>query len=266
MNLAERQEPAVLQAATAGPRGTAAGLARYRDLYLWMLIPMAIMQAGIFRDYWGDLTDNAWSVHVHYWTATLWYVFLIAQPYYATHGRLERHRTNGIIGFFLAGGVAITALGMLHRDIVNAENAAQMPERFGPFEPWFFYGIAAVEIVMMSAFIYAVIQAILHRRSLEDHAWWLVSTVFIIMMPALGRGMQILWFMVFGVSATGMDMGIYLTTAVIIAMTLWAAKRYGRVRHPATYLAVGVNLFNLLYEPLGKWEWLQHVLRAAIKG
>lgn len=34
-------------------------LERYNDLHLWMIIPMAIMQAGIFLDYWGDLTDNA---------------------------------------------------------------------------------------------------------------------------------------------------------------------------------------------------------------
>ena len=61
-----------------------------------------------------------------------------------------------------------------------------------------------------------------------------------------------------------MDMSLYLTTAVIVAMALWAA-RYARIRHPATYLAVGVNLFNLLYEPLGR-EWLQGVLRAVIKG
>ncbi|HYD38556.1 MAG TPA: hypothetical protein VEA60_13150 [Allosphingosinicella sp.] len=55
------------------------GLERYNDLYLWMIIPMAIMQAGIFRDYWGDRTDNAWAVHIHYWTATLWYVFRLLQ-------------------------------------------------------------------------------------------------------------------------------------------------------------------------------------------
>lgn len=239
---------------------------RYRDLHLWMVIPMAIMQVGIFRDYWGDLTENAWSVHVHYWTATLWYVFLILQPWYATRGRLATHRTNGIVGFFLAGGVAITALSMLHRDIVSAERSAQMREAFGPFEPWFFYGIAAVEIVMMSAFVVAIVQAIRHRHRLEDHAWWLISTVFIIMMPALGRGMQILWFIVFGVGEGGVRYGLYATTGVIIAMTTWAAVRYGRVNHPATRLAVGVNLFNLLYEPLGRWEWLQGVLRSTIKG
>ncbi len=79
---------------------------------------------------------------------------------------------------------------MLHRDIVSAERSAEMRDRFGPFEPWFFYGVAAVEIVMMLAFGYAVIKSIIHRKQLENHAWWLISTVFIIMMPALGRGVQ----------------------------------------------------------------------------
>jgi len=243
------------------------GLDRYNDLYLWMIIPMAIMQIGIFHDYWGDLTENAWAVHIHYWTATLWYLFLILQPYYATHRQFDRHRTNGIIGFFLAGGVALTALSALHRDIANAELSARMRDEFGPFEPWFFYGIAAVEFVMMSAFIFAVIQAIRHRRSLPDHAWWLVSTVFIIMMPALGRGLGVLWALIFGKDDPGqVTYPAYITTAIIIALLYWAAKRYGRVNHPATWLALGANLFNLLFEPLGKWEWLQGVLRMMIKG
>jgi len=243
-----------------------AGLDRYRDLYLWMLIPMAIMQLGIFRDYWGDLTDNAWAVHIHYWTATLWYLFLILQPYYVARRQFERHRTVGIIGFFLAGGVALTALGALHRDIANAELSARLRDQFGPFEPWFFYGIAAVEFVMMSAFIFAVIQAILHRRSVHDHAWWLISSIFIIMMPSLGRGLGVLWAILFGSDDPGqVTYPVYLTTAIIILLLLWAARRNGRFNHPATWLALGTNLFSLLFEPLGKWEWLQGVLTSAIK-
>jgi hypothetical protein len=242
-------------------------LERYRDLYLWMMIPMAVMQIGIFHDYWGDLTENAWAVHVHYWTATLWYVFLILQPYFATNRQFDRHRTYGIIGFFLAGGVAMTALGALHRDIVSADQSALMPDRFGPFEPWFFLGIAAVEIVMMAAFIVAIIQAIRHRRALHDHAWWLVSTVFIIMMPALARGIQFLWSLAFGFGDRGqVTIALYLTEAIIVTLLFLAARRYGQTRHPATWLAVGVNLFNLLIEPLGKWGWLEGILRGMIKG
>ena len=115
---------------------------------------MVIMQLGILRDYWGDFSENAWSVHIHYWTGTLWYLYLIIQPYYATHGKLNKHRTNGMIGMFLAGGVALTALSMMYRDIDTAHRAVEFAERFGPFKPWFFYGVAAVEIVMMSAFIF----------------------------------------------------------------------------------------------------------------
>lgn len=229
---------------------------------------MAFMQFGIFRDYWGDFTDNAWSVHIHYWTGTIWYLYLILQPYYATHGQMARHRTNGIIGMFLAGGVCITALSMMHRDIVNTERAAAMRDVFGPFEPWFFYGVAWVEIPMILAFGYAVIQSILKRKRLEDHAWWLISTVFIIMMPALGRGIQNIYI--------GMNIGdwpnidilgpLYLTQALIIGMVLLAAWKYKKLRHPATWLAVGINLYACFVEPLGRSEGLQEILRMFIKG
>ena len=84
---------------------------------------MVVMQLGIFRDYWGDFSENAWSVHIHYWTGTIWYIYLIIQPYFATHGQMSRHRTNGIIGMFIAGGVCLTALSMMHRDIVTTQMA-----------------------------------------------------------------------------------------------------------------------------------------------
>ena len=50
---------------------------KYNSLYKWMIIPMVIMQLGIFGDYWWDFSENAWSVHIHYWTGTAWYSFLM---------------------------------------------------------------------------------------------------------------------------------------------------------------------------------------------
>lgn len=32
----------------------------YRNLHIWMILPMLFMQLGIFKDYWGDFSDNAW--------------------------------------------------------------------------------------------------------------------------------------------------------------------------------------------------------------
>jgi hypothetical protein len=233
-----------------------------------MLIPMVLMQFGIFRDYWGDFTDNAWSVHVHYWTGTIWYIYLMIQPYYATHGQIAKHRTNGIIGMFLAGGVAITAFSMMHRDIVSADRSAELRDLFGPFEPWFFIGVAAVEIPMILAFGYAVIMAVIYRKNLESHAWWLITTVFIIMMPAFGRGVQ-------GVQI-GMNVDqwpnidimtpVYITQAIITLLIISAAWKFKKMKHPATWLAVGINIYACFLEPLGKSEAIETFLRTMIKG
>lgn len=245
-----------------------ANLAKYRTLHLWMIIPLLIMQAGIFRDYWGDFSENAWSVHVHYITGTVWYFYLIIQPYYATHGQLIKHRTNGIIGMFIAGAVCLTALSMMHRDIVSAERSATMREQFGPFEPWFFMGVAAVEIPMMLAFGFAVIKSIIHRKQLENHSWWLISTVFMIMMPALGRGIQIVHVGMQGKNWPDVEImpSLYFTEGLIIAMLFLFAWKYGKLKHAATWLAVAVNVFNLFLEPVGRSEAVQSFLKAIIKG
>lgn len=233
-----------------------------------MIFPMIVMQLGIFSDYWGDFSDNAWSVHIHYWTGTIWYLYLIVQPYFITHGHVVTHRTNGIIGMFLAGGVCLTAFSMLNRDIVTTQLASELPDRFGPFQPWFFFGVAAVEIVMIIAFGYAVLKSIVHRKETENHAWWLISTVFIIMMPALGRGVQNAYI---GMNiedwpAVNIMIPIYLSLVMIIGMLLLGAWKYGKLKHPGTYVALGVNVFIFLLEPIGRSENVQLFLQTAIKG
>lgn len=233
-----------------------------------MLLPMLFMQLGIFKDYWGDFTDNAWAVHIHYWTGTIWYLYLIIQPYFATHGQLPRHRTNGIIGMFLAGGVCLTALGMMHRDIANAQISMEKAERFGPFQPWFFYGVAVVEIVMMTAFGFAVIKSIIHRKQLENHAWWLIATVFIIMMPALGRGVQNVYIGLHIKEWPNVNImtPIFIAQAIIIALLLLGAWKYRKWKHPATYFALAVNIFIFFLEPIGRSENVQAFLKTFIKG
>lgn len=241
---------------------------KYKSLYKWMIVPMIIMQLGIARDYWGDFSENAWSVHIHYWTGTVWYAYLIIQPYLVTHGQIERHRTNGIIGMFLAGGVCLTALSMMHRDIANAQTSLAQPERFGPFQPWFFYGVAAVEIVMMIAFGFAVIKSILHRKEIENHSWWLISTVFLIMMPALGRGIQFVQIGLHVKEMPNVDImaPLYLAQLIIIGMLLLGAWRFSKLKHPATYLALAVNVFILFLEPIGRAETVQTALKSLVKG
>lgn len=233
-----------------------------------MIMPLLLMQATIFVDYWGDFADNTWAVHVHYWIATAWYVFLISQPWMYAHGRMSAHRTLGILGIGLAGAFAFTAISQLNRDLVYADFLIENPGGIGPFEPWFFIGVAISEIILISAFIVAVIMAVIHRKSVQDHSWWLISTVFVVMMPAMARGLQAVWIAIYGFG-TDIDVvvmpPVYLSQAIIITLVLGAATYLNKVRHPATYLAVVVNAIVLFLEPLGRSAALEGVIRAVIK-
>ncbi|MDH5409588.1 MAG: hypothetical protein OEY00_13335 [Gammaproteobacteria bacterium] len=242
-------------------------LAEYNKIHLWMLALMVIMQIGIFADYWGDFTDNKWAVHVHYWTATLWYVFLITQPYYATHGQMEKHRTQGIIAMFVVGGVVITSFSMLHGDIIKAHRSAEMPERFGPATPDFFYGVLIAEMLSITAFCYAIIQSIIHRKSLRDHVWWLVASSFYIIKPALGRGINNLWIYINREDWPNINIMIpdFIASMLIIALLLFYAQRYKKLSHPATLLGAGLIVFSLFLKQLGSLDTVQSFLQALIK-
>jgi len=241
---------------------------RHKTLWLWMIIPMITMQAGIFYDYWGDFGQNTWAVHVHYWIASLWYLFLITQPWLFSRGLIESHRTWGIIGMFIAGAMAFTSISQLNRDIVYANFVRDNPGGIGPFEPWFFFVIMLTEIVLISSFIIAVLMAVIQRKSTKDHAWWLVSTVFILVMPALARGLQAVWIAIYGFSPE-VDIVVmpplYLSQVLIIVMTLGAAKWFAQLKHPATWLAVGANATLFVMEPIARTPEVQEFLRMVVK-
>jgi hypothetical protein len=59
---------------------------------------------------------------------------------------------------------------------------------------------------------------------------------------------------------------IHLTNILIILMLFLAAWKFGKLKHPATWLAVFVNVFNFFLEPLGRSEAIQTFLKTIIKG
>lgn len=59
---------------------------------------------------------------------------------------------------------------------------------------------------------------------------------------------------------------LYISELVIIGMLLLGSWKFDTLEHPATLLALAVNLFNCLLEPLGRSESVQMALRAVIRG
>jgi hypothetical protein len=88
------------------------------------------------------------------------------------------------------------------------------------------------------------------------------------MMPALGRGIQNLWVMANLKNMPNVDImfPIYIEQSIVIGMLLFAAWKFQTLRHPATYLALAVNGFIFLLEPLGRSIAVQTFLRSVLKG
>ena len=88
------------------------------------------------------------------------------------------------------------------------------------------------------------------------------------MMPALGRGIQIVHVGMQAKNWPNVEImpSLYFTEGLIIAMLLFFAWKYEKLKHPATWLAVTVNVFNLFLEPIGRSELVQLFLKALIKG
>ena len=239
----------------------------YKNLWAWMVAPLIVVQAGVAMDYWGDFARNPWAVHVHYWNATLWYLFLISQPYLFAKGKLESHRFWGMIGLLLAGAMILLSVGQFNRDIFYANMARDYPENWGPFEPWFFFEVMMIEMVLISAFTVQIIMAIVKRKSPEDHGWWMASTAFTLLMPGLGRGLQNLWLGFYGFTVenkAALYTPIYLCQAIIIAMTLAFARKLGKLKHPATILAVLANAALFGMEPIARSPAVQDFWRTLI--
>ena len=88
------------------------------------------------------------------------------------------------------------------------------------------------------------------------------------MMPALGRGVQILYVGMNFADWPNIDIMIplYATQLIIMSMLGLGAWKFGTLRHPATYLALAVNVFVFLLEPLGRSDSVQTILKTMIKG
>jgi hypothetical protein len=217
---------------------------QYRNLHLWLLIPCFIVLLGFTPGYWSKFLDAPWRHHLHGLTATLWFVLLILQPYLITRGHAQKHRLYGMLALILAGAVAGSALNMIPYNLVNE----RLPDTAK-------YGLSFIDIVLVPGFVIAVVMAVVTVKRVEDHARWMISTVFWAVSPGLFR---LLFFPVFVLQIP--DPGSkspYLLAAAgganIIVLTLLMLR--DRQLHPAYVFAAAGSLVMFVPMKVGDMQW-----------
>ena len=117
----------------------------------------------------------------------------------------------------------------------------------------------------MLAFAYAIVKAIIHRKNLHDHAWWLIASAFFMMMPAVGRGMIVFWRSILPPEKLKPILVAVSAELIYIPLFLLFAHKFGKFKHQATVIGLLLVLVRFLRVPIGASKSVQSFLEAVIQ-
>jgi hypothetical protein len=237
-----------------------------KTIYLWAVIPFAVMQIGVSPDYWPNFTEKSWGVHIHFWTASAWFIFLIMQAWLIGQGSMHRHRTWGIIGFFIAGGVIFSSLALYPNDIRTANSLEAANRVIGYLSAQSFTSLLIAETLLIAAFAYAIIKSIIERKNLQEHAWWLLCSTYFIMMPTVGRGMYYVSAFFVGGESNLKAWHVELPSSILISgLAMIMVLRFKKWKHWASWLAILLTpisyiVWNMASSSMVIHEWIKSVI------
>lgn len=220
---------------------------KYRNVHLWMVLVFITVLLGFARGYWSQFSEAPFGHHLHMFSALLWFALVMSQPYLATRGSIRTHRRNGMLGLFVAGLVVASAMLMLPS---NIEKAAALEEG-GFVGKTFLYGVTFLDLVSILAFSLCIVMAMLRSRKTDEHAMWMIASVYTIFAPAFARLMVFPLAMVFGFENLTFIKVLIISTPLVLVFILVTAWRF-RQLHPALIFALIVNLSGLVVGPVGR--------------
>jgi hypothetical protein len=226
-------------------------LALYRNAHKWLVIPIIVILVAFTPLYFATFTSEPWGYHMHALSAIAWYVLIITQPYLATHGRLKDHRKWGMVGLLIAGAVVASALTITPTNVYFGHIGGFPPV----FPAEFFYGLTFTETLAIIGFAVSVIMAVIKSKVPDEHATWMLGTVFFGFMPAWLR------LSMFPVFAFDIEMSttsaLMVSIPIFVAVILYVGYRIGKLTHPMILFSTGVSVLMISTSYIGGLEWYQ---------
>ncbi len=234
-------------------------LALYHNAHRWLVIPIIVILIAFYPLYFATFTTEPWAYHMHAWAAIGWFSLMATQPYLATHGRIKDHRKWGMIGLVFAGAVIASGL------IITPINVYfGLIGGFPPVFPGeFFFGLVFTETLALVGFTLAVVMAIVKAKQPDEHAAWMLGTVFFGFMPAFLR------LSMFPVFAFGVEMSTTKALAsfipIFVAVILFVGYKLKKLTHPMIILSTIATIIMISTSYVGGLEWFQEFVTSLMK-
>ncbi len=234
-------------------------LALYSNAHRWLVIPIIVILVAFTPLYFATFTSEPWGYHTHALSAIAWYLLMITQPYLATHGRLRDHRMWGMIGLLVAGWFIATSLTITPTNVYFGLIGGFPPV----FPAEFFYGLTFTETLAILGFAVSVTMAVIKSREPDEHAIWMLGTVFFGFMPAWIRLSMFPTF-AFGVE-TSTTSALMVSIPIFVAVILFVGHRIGRLTHPMIIGSSVITVLMISTSYVGSLEWYQEFITNLMK-
>ena len=218
----------------------------YRRAHWYLLAVFPLAGLAFWQSYFSQFATAPMAFHAHGVTASLWLTLLTVQSWTIHHERSGLHRQLGLgslalFPLFLAGGATIF-VGMAQRFVGQV----------APFYTMYAPRLAWLDVVAVAGFAYCYFQALRLRRKVHPHSRYMLSTVFFLLPPILGRlapalppltpsGPTDLW---------KLGVAFQLANAIAAGIPLflaWRAPRHGRpFVEVGTLILVGAVLYQIV--------------------
>lgn len=214
----------------------------YASSYKYLSIALVFIFVGFANSYFGRFEELSFSYHLHFFSAFLWMVTLILQPYFYSKGKMKTHRFLGWFSMILVPlliGAGIVMIGaMIHRQAQYPPNAV--------------YQLSFVDVLTLFGFVLLYYLAIFLRKNTKLHARLMIMTVFGPLVPAITR----VYFVV-GL-ANSFTVGLnysYLLIEFVLLLIIWRERSKKEMQ--ITYLPylVFIIIQHVLIYFTGTWEW-----------
>jgi hypothetical protein len=219
----------------------------YRRAHWYLLAVFPLAGLAFWHNYLSQFATAPVEFHAHGITATLWLTLLTLQTWTIHHARKDLHRQIGLASlalfpFFLAGGATIF-IGMAQRFVAQV----------APFYTTYAPRLAWVDVVAVVGFAHCYYQALRQRRKVHPHSRYMLSTVFFLLPPILGRlapalppltpsGPHEIWKL-----GVGFQLGNAIAAGIPFFLA-WRAPKHGR---PFVEVGTLILVGAVLYQTVG---------------
>ncbi|SEC09408.1 hypothetical protein [Terriglobus roseus] len=221
----------------------------YPHAHWYFLLAIATTWLGFAQSYFVVIRTQPLLHHIHGALMGGWIALLIVQPILYQRGKMRLHRTLGRWGAFaLVPAIMVVGFLMMRSALI----ATAIP-------PFLIDHLLFLDFTALLLLPTYVGLAIYYGRNIDLHARYIVSTVLLLLPPAIVRAMPIL--PIFRKSFhADINMGVGLMSLILVVLLIDDARR-GKVRAPYMVALVANTAVGVAANYAKDWAWW-HALTA----